>query len=46
MKRSEYYSESNVEQKDSITGGALTVGVICTVIALLFALLKLATIFA
>jgi hypothetical protein len=37
--KSEYYNESNVEQKDSITSGALTTGIICTVIVFLLTLL-------
>jgi hypothetical protein len=35
MYRSEYFQEKNVELKDSITGGALTTGIITTVIVLL-----------
>lgn len=40
MYESKYYKENGVEKKDEITSGALTTGVICTVIAILFALLK------
>lgn len=40
MYESKYYKETEVEKKDEITSGALTVGIICTIITILFALLK------